>query len=110
MNHCPSSEQLRRLLADDLSGPEAEGVETHLEVCAGCQQALEQLTAEAGLSRGAEGQGEGDGEFLRRLKQQPPTGAWPAPDQQKPGAEEGQGLGTTVCPVPRTTPPGGPAG
>jgi hypothetical protein len=47
MTRCPSTEELRRLLADGLSGPEAEAVEAHVEVCAACQQALEQLTGNA---------------------------------------------------------------
>src|SRR5262249_59842549 len=36
---------LRRLLADELNGPEAEVTEAHIEGCAACQQALEQLTS-----------------------------------------------------------------
>jgi serine/threonine-protein kinase len=99
MNRCPPPDDLRRLLADELSGPEAEAVETHLEECAGCQQALEQLTAAAGAaSQGAEGQGEGDSQFLRRLQEQPPTGARPAPDQ-KTAAEGGHGPATPTRPT-----------
>jgi serine/threonine-protein kinase len=45
MIHCPPPDHLKRLLADELSGPEAEVIEAHLEGCAGCQQALERLTA-----------------------------------------------------------------
>src|SRR6267142_2544642 len=44
MTLCPSSEQLQRLLADRMTGPEAEAVEAHVQTCTGCQQALEQLT------------------------------------------------------------------
>jgi serine/threonine protein kinase len=79
MTRCPSSEQLQQLLADRLTGPEAEGVETHVEACAACQQALEQLTgranapsARAAAESGAAGAG---AEFLRRLEHQPPAAA-----------------------------------
>ena len=44
MNTCPSLDELQKLLANDLEGARAEALETHIDVCAACQQALEQLT------------------------------------------------------------------
>jgi serine/threonine-protein kinase len=61
MTRCPEPEQLEQLLADGLTGPEAEGVEAHVEACARCQQALERLT---GADAGAD--------FLRRLEKELP--------------------------------------
>ena len=82
MNPCPSPDQLRRLLADNLSGPEAESVEAHLEACGDCRQALEELTAALG---GASDEPAAPlEEFLRRLQKQPPTGTRPAPDHDEP--------------------------
>src|SRR6267154_698859 len=74
MTRCPSSEQLQRLLADRVAGPEAEAVEAHVETCAGCQQALEQLTRspDACMSRGPVSHSQSGGDFLRRLEQRPP--------------------------------------
>jgi WD40 repeat protein len=71
---CPSSELLQRLLADQLSEPEAETVESHVEACPACQQALEQLTATAGACQipASVSRGEPRSDFLRRLEQQPP--------------------------------------
>jgi anti-sigma factor RsiW len=80
-HRCPSPEQLRDLLADRLSGPEAEAVEAHLEACAACQHTLERLTARADSRQDparAEAAGAG-AEFLRRLEQEPPTGAGLSP-------------------------------
>jgi hypothetical protein len=73
MSGCPSSRRLQDWLADRLTGPEAESVGAHVEGCAGCQQALEQLTGGADqrqpVTVGAAGAG-----FLRRLEQEPPAG------------------------------------
>src|SRR5262245_28236208 len=44
MDPCPSVGQLDRLLADHLNAHEWEGVSAHVEVCAACQETLEQLT------------------------------------------------------------------
>jgi hypothetical protein len=88
MNRCPSLEQLQRLLADQLSGSEAETLERHVESCAACQQALEQLTTAGAASPtrpwelGAAGAPEpqparGDGPdvaFVRQLEQAVPAG------------------------------------
>jgi serine/threonine-protein kinase len=96
---------LQRLLADQLSGPEAETVEAHVEACAACQQALEQLTAPAGgcADRAPPSGGESGRDFLRRLEWQPQAGAGPpsraggstvrsrhaAPGEAAPAAPEG---------------------
>src|SRR5437879_2994077 len=41
---CPSAEQLQRLLANQLSVPEAAALESHVRECAACRHALERLT------------------------------------------------------------------
>ncbi len=81
MTHCPSSEQLQRLLADQLAGSEAEAIEAHVETCAGCQQALEQLTSspDAFMGRGPVSCGDSGGDFLRRLERCPPASPSPPP-------------------------------
>src|SRR5262249_40544719 len=45
MTACPPAEQLRRLLADDVTGPEYAALEAHIEACPVCQAALELLGA-----------------------------------------------------------------
>jgi WD40 repeat protein/tRNA A-37 threonylcarbamoyl transferase component Bud32 len=52
MNPCPPSERLRALLADALTSGEGESVEAHVEGCAACQQALEELTGGAAAGPG----------------------------------------------------------
>jgi hypothetical protein len=42
---CPSHKQLGQLLAEELIGPERDRLEAHIEGCAACQEALEDLTA-----------------------------------------------------------------
>ncbi len=46
MNPCPTEEQLANLLDELLGQDELAEVEAHLEICPGCQQALEELTYE----------------------------------------------------------------
>ena len=72
MNACPESDQLRHLLDDQLAGPEAEGVEAHVEECISCQQELERLTDDAAQKTQSSGSGEDGVEFLRRLEERPP--------------------------------------
>src|SRR5690349_20512657 len=80
MTSCPSVEQLRRLLAGDLAGPDERHVETHVETCPRCQATLDGLTdaldgpsaellADGGVRRanGAEAAA-----VLRDLKKEPP--------------------------------------
>jgi hypothetical protein len=88
MNRCPSAEQLRDWLADQLPGADADALEVHVEACAVCQQTLEQLTGNAGLRKVVEpaSRGESGGDFLRRLEQTPPTCADLPPG---PGREAG---------------------
>src|SRR5262249_28263753 len=62
-------------LADDLPGPEAQAVEAHVEACAGCQQALEQLTAALPAGWGPATLGQPSADFLRRLAKDPPATA-----------------------------------
>jgi hypothetical protein len=81
MARCPSSELLRALLADRLSGPEAQAVEAHVETCASCQEALEQLTrADGPRTKGSPSRDDSGGDFLRQLEREPPTGAWLSPE------------------------------
>ena len=44
MTRCPSSAELGKWLAGGLAAADAAAVEAHVETCAGCRQALEQLT------------------------------------------------------------------
>ena len=44
MSPCPSPEQLRRLLAEELDDAERDPLECHIEGCAACQGALEELS------------------------------------------------------------------
>src|SRR5262245_39497163 len=96
MTGCPSSEQLQRFLADLVAGPEAKAVEAHIETCAGCQQALDQLTRgpEVSVGRGSSPRSQSAGGFLRRLEQRPPAGPPPhsptpppPPETSKPDVE-----------------------
>src|SRR5205085_6312185 len=51
MDICPSLDELQKLLANDLEAPRAEALETHVDVCRACQQALERLTDATCLDR-----------------------------------------------------------
>lgn len=82
MDHCPTADQLRRFLADELSASEASAVEAHLEECASCQQTLDQLTAATLSGADADGKCGSDSTFLRQLQHQPPNGTWPAVAQK----------------------------
>ena len=82
MNPCPSTDQLQLLLTDRLSGPEAEAVESHVEGCSLCQQALESLTRAATIGIGPDGPPP-NSDFLRRLEQSPPDVAPPTDDPRK---------------------------
>jgi WD40 repeat protein len=44
MNACPVPEQLRQLLAEELSDAEREQIESHVESCAACKELLAKLT------------------------------------------------------------------
>ena len=43
-SRCPSLGVLEGLLAERLSGPERDGVESHVEGCASCQEELSRLS------------------------------------------------------------------
>src|SRR5437667_5370223 len=81
LSACPSARSLERLLAEQLTGTERDSVETHVELCAPCQERLESLVAAtfrqsapaAGRAREPEPQpGEG---FLSRLRELSPPRA-----------------------------------
>jgi hypothetical protein len=86
MTPCPSTEQLLRLLADQLAAPDADTLEAHVDGCAFCQQTLEELTGSgcAGQGRGPEPLGESGEDFLHRLERQPP----PDPSVRRNGGPE----------------------
>ena len=75
MSRCPATELLQQLLADQLAGPQADALETHVEACPACQQALEQLTGSTGDRRGeaSAAQEEAGTAFLRRLEREYPA-------------------------------------
>jgi tRNA A-37 threonylcarbamoyl transferase component Bud32 len=72
---------LEELLAEQLSGLERDGVETHVESCGGCQEQLERLsagtfcTAASSAGRCDEPDAEPGEDFLRRLRGVPPPRA-----------------------------------
>jgi serine/threonine-protein kinase len=95
MTRCPSSAELEQWLADGLASAEAEAVESHVEVCAACQQALERLTRD-GCARQRQGPVSPGGSghaFLLRLERQPQTGAWTAPRQNEAANLGNRGAG-----------------
>ncbi len=94
MSPCPPLDQLRQLLAEQRSSPDLVALEAHVEGCAACQRALEQLIgatefiAPEGRDRPTDDQTamlsglrpprkESGADFLRRLEVHPPTGALP---------------------------------
>jgi serine/threonine protein kinase/CHAT domain-containing protein/Tfp pilus assembly protein PilF len=72
---CPSAAVLDLLLADELSGPERDPVEAHVEGCAPCQERLERMienTATAAtMCAPPPGDPEPPEDFLRRLNELP---------------------------------------
>jgi serine/threonine protein kinase len=51
MNHCPSRDELDRFLAEELAAGDRAALETHVEQCTRCQEALGQLTTNLGSGR-----------------------------------------------------------
>jgi Leucine-rich repeat (LRR) protein len=101
MGECPSLDQLRQLLADQLSGPPGEAVEAHLQACRRCQQALERITsasdspAGGGVPRPFRPQAAqtAAANFLHRLEKKPPG----ATRVSRPGQHE---AAETIAPGP----------
>jgi WD40 repeat protein/serine/threonine protein kinase len=60
MSGCPSQERLMQLLRGELAKAEYAAVETHVETCADCQEALERL-----------GEGPEEGEWRQRVPEPP---------------------------------------
>jgi tRNA A-37 threonylcarbamoyl transferase component Bud32 len=71
MTGCPSREQLRQLLAEQLAGPEATAVEGHVAACADCQRILDELTKLAPTCPPRPPLPE-DSVFLQHLENEPP--------------------------------------
>jgi WD40 repeat protein len=77
---CPSPDQLRRLLADQLGESQEDSIGDHVEECEHCQESLERLT-DADIRPGGLSplggvlwdQTEVDGDFLSALKCDPPV-------------------------------------
>ncbi|MCI0461058.1 MAG: serine/threonine-protein kinase [Gemmataceae bacterium] len=91
MSHCPSPEQLERLLAEQFSGPEYETVAAHIETCASCQEQLELLVGNPVAPFGQRRSGrradpvhEPDDAFLQRLRQTPPPRLVASSDRNRP--------------------------
>jgi hypothetical protein len=102
MSPCPSPERLRRLLAEELDDAERDPLESHVEGCAACQEALEELSR-ALVHEGERTQGgersrsrhEPGSAFLRRLK-------LGAPDTAAGGGEDENETATTQTESPPT--------
>jgi WD40 repeat protein len=89
MQPCPPRDRLERLLARRLSEPERSALEKHVEECPACQEALEGLTRGRDLEGWRQLHGGGAGadpapgeEFLRRLRETPPTVDLPGGDSE----------------------------
>src|SRR5271165_7488686 len=78
MQPCPTREQLEQLLAQDLGEADRAALEGHVEKCASCQRALEELTGDCELeswrrqhaSGGEDDPSPNDG-FLGQVKETP---------------------------------------
>jgi serine/threonine protein kinase len=82
MSPCPSSDQLQRLLAEELDDAQRDPLESHIEGCAACQGALEELSRalvhEGEHTQGGDRSGsrhEPGSAFLRWLKREVPDTA-----------------------------------
>jgi hypothetical protein len=74
MTGCPSREQLRQLLAQQLDAAEGAALEAHVEGCAACQDSLARLSDEEDTSAPppVTDVPESTADFVRRLGEQPP--------------------------------------
>src|SRR5689334_9133878 len=105
MTDCPARERLALLLAEQLSGPDAEQVERHVQSCAHCQEALDDLSGGSLPDPGPPAAGpEPRPEFLRRLREASPDAedtpavANGAPTLALPGSAAGAADGWPAVP------------
>jgi WD40 repeat protein len=84
---CPSPDQLRRFLDDEVGDAQETSIGDHVEACPRCQKSLELLTAVVGLPVGngtssaeAGSPAPVEAEFLQSLKSVPPPGVLPGDD------------------------------
>src|SRR5437868_13355448 len=92
LSTCPSPRTLERLLAEQLTGPERDSVDTHVETCASCQGQLEGLLATAlrqvtPPARPPGPRPEPDEALLSRLRELPPPRAGNPEAAPPPAAE-----------------------
>ena len=69
---CPAADDLERLLAEELVGPERDTVESHVELCTTCQEKLEKLSAVPAHLVAPRAESEPPADFLRSLRETPP--------------------------------------
>ena len=89
---CPSADQLRRLLADQLGATQESSIGEHVENCALCQDSLEQLTdgdvsparsSSSGNVAWAAVDSDVDSDFLNSLKCVPPLAVFPGEPRER---------------------------
>jgi serine/threonine-protein kinase len=112
MQRCPTREQLARLLAQDVSDDDLATLEGHVEECAACQQALEELTRNLQVDswrRLHAAPGEGDPSpnegFLGQVKEKPPATDWDSGTESGVGEDLSSGNSQsclTLLPGPAT--------
>src|SRR5215469_15522962 len=112
MQPCPTREQLERLLAQDLGAADRAALEGHVEKCAPCQRALEELTGDRELdswrrlhASGGEDDPSVNEGFLGQVKETPPgtdldSGAEPDGGEDLSGGNSPTSL--TLLPGPET--------
>jgi serine/threonine protein kinase len=76
LDHCPSAALLELLLSEQLTGPDLDSVETHVESCGSCQERLDQIIGKTHItmdhSRANHAyETQPDEDFLCRLKHLP---------------------------------------
>jgi Tfp pilus assembly protein PilF len=120
---CPPQEDLRKLLANELEGARAKAIEAHIDRCAACQSALEQLTDATCLDRVRPakspapdggintavlpedaGVGKAVNAFLGELAQNPPTEALGLNDDTTSPATPPSLESLAAAPAPPTIP------
>ena len=95
MSHCPSSEELRQLLADELSAARREAVEAHVETCSACQETLARLSDACEEQQTPRSPAPSstplpasEADFIQHLKEHPPD---PTEETSRPADESRQG-------------------